>query len=1397
MGPRTEEKVSDNSDLSIFDEHVLTFYVNGKRVEEPGVDPRTTLAVYLRDNLKLTGTKIGCNEGGCGACTVMISDIDPLTEKIRHYSANACLTPVCAVFGKAVTTVEGIGSTVSRKLHPVQQRLSEAHGSQCGFCTPGFVMAMYALLRNNPHPTQNEIDESMQGNLCRCTGYRPILEAFYSFACDADGNVKVTEEENGVCALGENCCKAKTNGTNGCSSNGTNGAAHMQNGTNGHNGHSNGTNGYAKNGTNGTEAYRKELMKLSDMSKFPPYDPSQELIFPPELNVNKWHKKSFSLESGGIVWYQPTTWSDLLRLKRRHPYARFISGNSELAIELKFRFIDLPIAINPKQVPEMREYKIDENKGIYLGTGLSLTEMKEILNRYIDKLPEWKTAVFRSICAMLHYFAGKHVRNMASVAGNIATASPISDLNPIWMASGAQVILASEERGERLVTIDDKFFVGYRRTIIEADEILKGIWIPFSVKNQYFRAYKQAQRREDDIAIVTSAFSAIVDPQTHKLEKMSISFGGMAPTTKLALETVMDLKGREWNGAFLEDVISKISKEFPLPPGVPGGMPRYRQALTQSFFFKFFVHVSEELKLTGYDHTGIETVIGEPRLPKLIATQVYQQVPVDQPEEDPVRRPVMHQSGKKHVTGEAVYCNDINVADCLHMAFVMSPMASGVINSVDITESMKVPGFVAYFDHNDVREGVLIGHNDTEVFAVSKVAYHGQPLGAIVADTHENARRAAFLAKVDITPTTPIVTIEDAVKMDSYIDSPFKIHSSLNESDTVKATDWSSYDRVVEGTIRIGGQEHFYLETQQCIAIPGETDEMEIISSTQSTNDVQSDVCKALDVPRHKVIVKVKRIGGGFGGKENCCAIFAAPAAIAAQRLRKPVRITMERYDDMAISGTRHPFRFDYKVAIDKIGNLLDYQIMALCNCGHNRDLSAGVLQRAIVHIDNVYKFGNADIHGKMCRTNLASNTAFRGFGGPQGMFATETIMKHVAETYGFDVDEFRHQNMYNEGDCTPFGMHLRQCNIRRTWNECIELADYHKRLEVVKAFNENNKYRKRGIYVLPTRFGVGFGHKRLNQAGALVHIYTDGSVLVSHGGMEMGQGLHTKILQIAARCLGVDISLVHINDTSCDKVPNASATAASVGSDLNGLAVQDACEKLNERLKPFKEANPKGTWTDWVMAAYVERVSLSTTGFGIIHCEAVDFLNGKGAELFGYCVYGTACSEVEVDCLTGDHHLIRTDIVMDIGDSLNPAIDIGQIEGAFIQGYGLFTMEEIKIRPNGIRLTRGPGNYKIPSADDAPRQFHVKLLKGSSNKMGVFSSKAVGEPPLFLGCSVFFAIREAIKAYREQNGHKGYFQFDSPATPEMIRMACEDHITKQISDLPDPSTYTAWTVPL
>uniref|UniRef100_A0A914EMA0 Xanthine dehydrogenase n=2 Tax=Acrobeloides nanus TaxID=290746 RepID=A0A914EMA0_9BILA len=608
-----------------FDQNSLLFYVNGKRVEDQNVDPRTTLATYLRENLKLTGTKIGCNEGGCGACTIMVSDLDPATDEIRHYSVNACLTPVCSVFGKAVITVEGIGSVAKKRLHPIQERLSVAHGSQCGYCTPGFVMAMYALLRNKPKPNMEDVDEAIQGNLCRCTGYRPILEAFYTFTENAENGTLKNSMNGNSCPMGEKCCKM--NGNSKC---------------------------------NDTD--RKEATKLSSFENVREYDETQELIFPAELKLNKWHRKSFYMSKDGFTWYQPNSLEELLKLKSAYPNSRLISGNTEIGVEMKFRFIEAPMAINIKQVPELREYNLDNEKGLYLGMGLSLNEVKQLMEKYIAKLPKQKTQIFKEVQDMLYYFAGKHVRNMATIAGNIATASPISDLNPIWMASCAQIILASKQHGEKILPIDENFFLGYRKPSISADEVIKGIWVPYTKPNQFFRAYKQAQRREDDISIVTGAFLLELNENDNTIENLKISFGGMAPVTKLALETVTNVKGRKIDETLLEDISNKLTDEFKLPPDVPGGMPQFRQALTLSFWLKFYNEVSQKLKDQNEDKHSEMNGVSNRHEEKYHFTQVFAEVPETQKPIDPVGRPIMHASGEKHVTGEAIYSTDIQVA---------------------------------------------------------------------------------------------------------------------------------------------------------------------------------------------------------------------------------------------------------------------------------------------------------------------------------------------------------------------------------------------------------------------------------------------------------------------------------------------------------------------------------------------------------------------------------------------------------------------------------------------------------------------------------------------------------------------------------------------------------------
>ncbi|CAB0000944.1 unnamed protein product [Nesidiocoris tenuis] len=512
-------------------------------------------------------------------------------------------------------------------------------------------------------------------------------------------------------------------------------------------------------------------------------------------------------------------------------------------------------------------------------------------------------------------------------------------------------------------------------------------------------------------------------------------------------------------------------------------------------------------------------------------------------------------------------------------------------------------------------------------------------------------------------------------------------------------------------------------------------------------------------------------------------------------RLKRPVRAMFDRDEDMMTSGGRHPFYGKYKAAFDPDGKMLALIVDLYANAGYSMDLTTSLVDRAMFHVQNACFVPNITVRGHMCRTNTVSNTAFRGFGGPQGMLVGEAVYEQISVVLGKPAEDIRRLNLFKTGLSTHYNQKLEYCTLTRCWDECSEMSNFEERKQQVDLFNRKNRWRKRGIALVPTMFGVAFTSLFLNQAGALVIVYRDGSVLISHGGIEMGQGLHTKMIQVASRALDIPTDLIHVSETSTDKVPNTSATAASAGSDLNGMAIIDACNKINEALKPIKESNPKGTWQDWVNTAYFSRVSLFASGFYKTPDIGYNMATNSG-RAFNYHTYGVAVSEVEIDCLTGDHQVLRTDIVMDLGESINPAIDVGQVEGAFMQGLGMFTIEELIWSPEGTLYSRGPGAYKIPGFADIPIEFNVSLLKGAPNPRAVYSSKAVGEPPLFLASTIFFAIKEAVKSARKDAGIDGWFRFDSPATSARIRMACIDDITKKFPK-PAEGTYKPWNIPL
>jgi xanthine dehydrogenase large subunit len=745
-----------------------------------------------------------------------------------------------------------------------------------------------------------------------------------------------------------------------------------------------------------------------------------------------------------------------------------------------------------------------------------------------------------------------------------------------------------------------------------------------------------------------------------------------------------------------------------------------------------------------------------------------------------------HESAHLHVAGAAAYIDDMpELAGTLHAALGLSPVAHGRIKAIAVDKIRALPGVVAVLTAADVPGvndcGPII--HDDPILAEGEVHYLGQPVFAVIATDRELARRAAAQARqvLDIEPLPALLTPQAAHAAQSYVLPPMH----MRRGDAKQAI--ASAPHRLKGRLSVGGQEQFYLEGQISYAIPTENDGMRVHCSTQHPSEMQHVVAHALGLHAHHVHVECRRMGGGFGGKESQSALFASVAAIAAKRLGRPVKLRLDRDDDFMITGRRHGFEYDYEVGFDDAGRLLGAEIDMLSNAGFSADLSGPVMTRALCHFDNAYWLPDVAIHGYSARTNTQSNTAFRGFGGPQGAIAAEVILDSVARALGKDALDVRRANFYGVGErnVTPYGQRVDDNVIHALVDQLATDADYAARREQVAAFNAASPVLKKGLALTPLKFGISFNVAHFNQAGALVHVYSDGSMLVNHGGTEMGQGLNTKVAQVVAHELGVSFETVRVTATDTQKVANTSATAASTGTDLNGKAAQDAARQVRERLAAFAAQRHGGEARDvrfandvvaangrqipfpeLVRAAYEARVQLWSDGFYATPGLHWDREKLQGRPFF-YFAYGAALSEVVVDTLTGEWKLLRADVLHDVGRSLNPAVDIGQIEGGFIQGMGWLTMEELVWHPQTGRLmTHAPSTYKIPTANDCPPVFNVRLFENDNVEDSIHRSKAVGEPPLLLPFSVFLAIRDAVSAV---GGHRVDPPLRAPATCEAI----------------------------
>ncbi|WP_322042700.1 xanthine dehydrogenase molybdopterin binding subunit [Paraburkholderia sp. J67] len=766
----------------------------------------------------------------------------------------------------------------------------------------------------------------------------------------------------------------------------------------------------------------------------------------------------------------------------------------------------------------------------------------------------------------------------------------------------------------------------------------------------------------------------------------------------------------------------------------------------------------------------------EPFLDEVKAREPFAQVHVSRP----------HESAHLHVSGRATYTDDIpTVAGTLHAALGMSQKAHARIVSMDLAKVRATPGVVAVLTAEDIPGvndcGPII--HDDPVLADGIVQFVGQPMFIVVATSHDTARRAARRAEVQYEELPPILTAQQARSANQSVLPLMKL--ARGEASTRAARAAHRH----EGEMLLGGQEQFYLEGQIAYAVPKDDDGMHVWCSTQHPSEMQHLVAHVLGVASHNVLVECRRMGGGFGGKESQSGIFACCAALAAWKLLCPVKLRPDRDDDMMITGKRHDFHYTYEVGYDDEGLIEGVSVDMTSRCGFSADLSGPVMTRAVCHFDNAYWLPDVSISGFCGKTNTQSNTAFRGFGGPQGAFAIEYIMDDVARSLGLDPLDVRKRNLYGktENNETPYGQTIEDNVIHELIDEIVETTGYRARRAAIREFNAKNEVLKKGIAITPVKFGIAFNVTHFNQAGALVHIYTDGSVLVNHGGTEMGQGLNTKVAQVVAHELGIEFSRVRVTATDTSKVANTSATAASTGSDLNGKAAQDAARQLRERLAALAattwgkgsvnaadvrfandcaivgdEVVPFGTL---VQKAYLARVQLWSDGFYATPKLYWDQAKLRGRPFYYYS-YGAAISEVVIDTLTGESRVLRADALHDVGASLNPALDVGQVEGGFIQGMGWLTTEELWWKADGKLMTHAPSTYKIPTVNDTPPEFSVKLFNNRNAEDSIHRSKAVGEPPLLLPFSVFFAIRDAVASVADYRFNP---PMNAPATAEEI----------------------------
>lgn len=1336
-------------------ESTLRFHLNGRPVEVGNPDPTTRLVDFLHAQ-GLTGTKIGCGEGGCGACTVTLSWYDRQAKVVRHRAVNSCLRPLCAMEGMAVTTVEGVGD-LRHGVHPVQHAIAAGNGSQCGYCTPGFVMNMFSFLQEEPSPDLQQIEDRFDGHVCRCTGYRPILHGVRSFAPGGDPDDRHTP------ACGETPAQ----------------------------------------------------VAVQD----PPRTPS----FPAGLKALR--PRFLRFEGSGHVWLRPRTLAEAQALKAQHGGAgkvKLVGGNTALGI-YKDAADNPPVLIDVSHLGELRGIRVMAD-GLRIGAGTTYQELLDFLDERLPGMGS-KGAGWESVRALVKRTANVQVRSVATVGGNLMLVleharrgMPFpSDLFTGLAAMGAKVLLGSR-----------RWVKPREHPVLEvppvdawpSDAVVLGFHVPYARPGERFGAYKVARRIQNAHGIVNAGFRVALTKGL--VTDVALVYGGIGRVALRAAATEKALLGRAWNVATLRAVTPVLRKEM---TAALAKMPEegiseaYRLSLTATLLYKFFVEVALDVDPSSVPPQ--DRLAGEPYVrPVSTAQQSFG----DDVHEFPVSEPLLRLTAFAQATGEAVYTNDVPLPPrTLFAAFVLSARAHATFTWKRDPERLaeelrgRFPGFhdlVTAKDAPNPKSFAGIGGDDV-TFAVDRVTCAGQCIAMAVADTEALALKVA--AHVQSTAFAykdlpAVLTIADALRLPDgrglFKDNPptasYLSHlSSMTRpgSDETWLRDPSRPmpgTQVARGEQETGAQAQFYMETQSVLVVPAGVGTFQVHSATQDAALIQQAVSSILGISASAVDVHVKLLGGGFGGKTTRTPFVAGPVAVAAWKLNRPVRLAINRNVDLAMIGKRHPFLGRYHVAFTPEGRIHGLSADFWSDGGNTYDCSFFVMDTATFMADNAYMVPTYRTTGQVARTNLPSNNAMRAFGVIQASLVMEDAIEQAAHALGMRPDEVREANFYRESDGgshfdrTPYGQALRYYDMRKVWDRLKKTSDYERRHEAVQAFNRENRWRKRGISLIPLKYGVSYTTKMLDQGGALVNAYAvDGSVLVQCGAIEMGQGIQTKMVQIAAQALGIPMARIRIAETEPDVVPNAVSTGASTGSDLNGGAVDKAGRALRKRLEDFcrtQGAQGEKWLKDWaaswpavVQAAWGARIDLSSQAlFATPHLSEVDAQHPHGHPFY-YYTYSAAVSEVEIDVLTGETTILRADVLYDAGEPLNPCLDLGQVEGGFVQGIGNVTTEEVVFDDKGRLATDGTWTYKPPCTKTIPLDFRVRLLRRTRldkdgkriSPAAVHSSKSSGEPPLVLSNTVFFAIKHAVLAARADRGRRDWFHLPSPATVQRIQQAC------------------------